>query len=200
MDVALNYITSERPNGWRGVLKYQVNVRKYAYRSAGHQVCVRSVCALVFFSLPITDAVLSDSLLSGRPPEDQEGKNNSPLRMNVGAGLHPDSQQTVTGSHHPKPMERRVQLQNSLSTGSLWGELGHSTLFLSLTSSACVSLIISFSLSGSKHRLERGAGNKWRTLPDSLLFISQLSTVNNIISVVFTHLLCFRNSVACILT
>lgn len=82
------------------------------------------------------------------------------------------------------------------------GELGHSTLFLSLTSSACVSLIISSSLSGSSpgNRTQTGTWC-WQQVVDTPRFSAvYLSAVNTAASVVCSHLLNFRNSVTCILT
>lgn len=62
--------------------------------------------------------------------------NNTTLQMSVSA----------TSRQHPEPMKRRVQQLNSQSTGSLGGELGHQTIFLSHFLCMCLSYYFIFSL------------------------------------------------------
>lgn len=106
--------------------------------------------------------------------------NKSTLMMSIGAGQHPDSDQQPPSKNQwrgefnyrtARPL--RVCREN-------WA----TRLYFSLSLPLHVSLSLFHSLSldpvrATKLRLERGVGNKWRTLPDSLLFISQLSTVSS---------------------
>lgn len=104
--------------------------------------------------------------------------NNTTLEMSVSA----------TSRQHPEPMKGRVQQLNSQSTGSLAGELGHQTLFFPLTSSACVSLIISFSLSGyclgNKTQTGTWCWQQMTDTPRSSATI-YLLTVNTVVTAVF---------------
>lgn len=95
---------------------------------------------------------------------------------------------SATSRQHPEPMKGRVQQLNSQSTGSLGGELGHQTLFFPLTSSACVSLIISFSLSGYRLGNKTQTGTRcWQQMTDTPRSSATiyLLTVNTVVTAVF---------------
>lgn len=153
---------------------HQKGWTEYIEPSAGHQVCVRSFSDQKDFSLPIT--FLTASYLAGlqKPGTGTTAVHRGRVSVFEKEKKHPDSPHVATSSHQPKPKEGRVQRQNSRSTWSLWGELGHSlSPFLSLPLHVSLSLFNFLSLGAvraTELRLERGVGNKWRTLPDSLQF------------------------------
>lgn len=136
----------------------------------------------VFLCLSLMLCCLTDCQWSGWSPAAQDW-NNSPLRMSVGAGQHPDSQHTATSSHHPKAVEgEEFNCRTTRPLGVYWKNWA-TGLYISLSLPLHVSLSLFHFVSldparATKLRLERGVGNKWRTLPDPLLFISQLLTVN----------------------
>lgn len=148
-----------------------------------HQVCVRSFSGLEAFSLPISDAVLPDSRSSGRSPESPglEQKSAEDERRCWTASrqpthTHSDQQPpSKTSGRESSAAEQPVRRESEGRTGPLHSN----SLSLSLPLHVSISFYYFLSLDpvrATKLRLERGAGNKRRTLPDSLLFVSQLLT------------------------